>query len=62
MRSGIKPVQDVFEAAALFADAVRGRHFQAVDEQRVRIDRLAAHLFDLAHLDEAAVERGVEQA
>ena len=28
----------------------------------VRIDRLASHFLDLAHLDEAAVERGIEQA
>ena len=38
------------------------RHLQAVDEHLVGIDRLASHLLDLAHLDEAAIERGVEQA
>ena len=35
---------------------------KSVDEQLVGVDRLAAHLLDLAHLDRAAVEVGVEQA
>ena len=49
----IHPVQDVLETAALFADAVFDRYAQSVDEQLIRIDGLAAHLFDLAHLDKA---------
>ena len=59
---GVHAVQDVFEAPALLADAVGDRHRQLVDEQLVRVDGLAAHLLDLAHLDAAAVEIGVEQA
>ena len=59
---GVQPVQDVFEAAPLLADAVLERHFQPVEEELVRIDRLAAHLLDLAHLDARAIEIRVEQA
>ena len=57
----VHPVQDVLEALAFLADAVLERHLEPVDEQHVRIDRVAAHLGDLAHLDGAAVEVGVEQ-
>ena len=59
---GIHAVQDVFEAAAFLADAVVGRHVQSVDEDLIGIDRVAPHLVDHAHLDMAAIERGVEQA
>ncbi len=47
---------------AFLADAILERDFQSVDKHLVGIDRGAAHLLDLAYLDEAAVERGVEQA
>ncbi len=57
----IEAVEDVLEAAAFLADAILDRHFQAVDEHLVGVDRFATHLVDLAHFDEAAVERGVEQ-
>ena len=55
-------MQEILEAAALFADPVRGRHRQAVDEQLVGVDCLAAHFRDLAHLDVTAIERRIEQA
>ncbi|MNY23978.1 hypothetical protein D3C86_1576660 [compost metagenome] len=55
-------MQDVLEASALLANAVRRRHHQAVDEQHVRVHGAAAHLVDLAHLDVLAVQRRVEQA
>ena len=54
-------MQDVVEAAAFLADAVLQRHRQLVEEELVGIDRLAAHLVDLAHLDVAAVEIGIEE-
>ena len=47
---------------ALFVDPVFDRYLHAVDEQLVGIDRLAAHLLDLAHLDLAAVQVGTKQA
>ena len=36
----IKPVQEILEAAALFADPIRGRHRQAVDEQLIGVTAL----------------------
>ena len=57
---GVEAVQDVAEALAFFADAVLIGDEQAVDEDRVRVDRLAAHLRDAVHVDLAAVEVGVE--
>src|SRR5688572_6156438 len=59
---GIHAVQDVFEAAALLADAVGGRRAQPVDEELVGVDAAASHLVDRAHLDPGAVEVGVEEA
>ena len=53
---GIEAVQDVVEALALLADAIGRRHRQFLDEQHVRIHRLAAHFLDLAHFDVAPVE------
>ena len=44
------------------ADAVLDRDLEPVDEDLVGVDRLAAHLLDLAHLDVLAVEVGVEEA
>ena len=55
-------MQDIFEAAPLFAEAIFERNFEILDEELVGIDRLAAHLLDLAHRDPAAVEIGIEQA
>ena len=59
---GVHAVQDVLEALVFFADAVLGGHLQAVDEELVGVDALAAHLLDFAHLDLATVQVGVEQA
>ena len=53
-------MQDVGEALALLADAVLLGHEQAVDEDGVGVDRLAAHLRDAPHVDLGAVEVGVE--
>ena len=47
----VHAVQDVLEALALLADAILQRHRQAVEEQLVGVDRLAAHLVDHARLD-----------
>ncbi len=55
-------MQDVVEPAALFAQPVLDWNAQVVDEQLVRVDRLAAHLRDLAHLDGFAIEVAIEQA
>ena len=60
MRSGLRLCEDVAEALALLADAVLVGDEQAVDEDRVRIDRLAAHLGDPVDVDLRAVEVGVE--
>jgi hypothetical protein len=57
---GIHAVQDIVEAAAFLADAVLQRHRHRVEEELVGIHRLAAHLVDLAHLHEAAIEIGIE--
>ena len=58
---GVEAVQQIVEALAFLADAVLERHLQAVDEDLVGVDRLAAHLVDLGDLDLGAVEVGVEQ-
>ena len=58
---GIHAVQDVLEALALLADAIGLGHRQRVEEHLVRVDRVPAHLLDLAHLDVLAVEVGIEQ-
>src|SRR4029077_13843544 len=57
----IETVEDIFKTVAFLADAVLDRHVEAVDENLIGVDRLPSHLLDLAHLDEAAVERGEEQ-
>ena len=44
-------VQDVAESLALLADQVLVGDEQIVDEQHVRVDRLAAHLLDQLHLN-----------
>ena len=57
---GVEAIEDVAEAPPLLADAVGLGHEQPVDEDGVGVDRLAAHLGDLAHLDLGAVEVGVK--
>ena len=59
---GIHAVQDVFEAAALLAEAIFDRNFKILEEQFVGIDGLAAHLLDFMNGDAAAIEIGIEQA
>src|SRR5439155_15391535 len=56
----VHAVQDVIEAAALFAQPVLDRDAQVVDKELVRVDRLAPHLRDLAHLDGLAVEVAIK--
>src|SRR5262249_57553625 len=56
----IDAVQDVVEATAFLADAILQRHRQRVEKELVGVDRLAAHLVDLAHLDVAPPEVGVD--
>ena len=58
---GIHAVQDVAKAASFIADAIFDRHLKPVDEHLIGIDRAPSHFLDLAHFDEAAVERGIEQ-
>src|SRR6185312_16686777 len=58
----IHAVQDLLEALAFLADEIGARHLETVDEKHVRIDRLAAHLGDLAHFDGGAIEGGIEEA
>ena len=53
-------MQDVGEALAFFADAVGLWNEQAVDEDRVGVHRVAAHLRDAVHVDLATVQVGVE--
>src|SRR5207247_5970204 len=48
---GVHAVQDVLEALAFLADAVRRGHRQAVEEPLVRVDGMPADLLDLAHFD-----------
>ena len=58
---GVEAVQQIAEALALLADPVFSGNPEAVDEQFVRVDRVAAHLDDLARRHRAAVEVGIEQ-
>ena len=58
---GVHAVQDVLEALAFFSNAVCSRHRHAIEEHLVRVDRLAAHLLDLSHLDPTAIEVGVKE-
>ena len=44
----VQPVQQIVEALAFLADPVLLRHRQAVEEDLVRIDRVAAHLGNLS--------------
>src|SRR5688572_15894026 len=57
----IHAVQDVLETLAFLADAIGLGHRQRVEEHLVRVDRVAAHLLDLAHLDVLAVEVRIEE-
>ena len=57
----VHAVQDAGEALALIADAVLDGNGHGIEEHLVGIDRHAAHLVDLAHLDVRAVERGIEE-
>ncbi len=59
---GIHPVQDVFEAAAFLADPVLHRNLEILEEQLVGVDRLAAHLLDLARVHALAIEVGIEES
>ncbi len=58
---GVEAVEQVAEAFAFLADAVFVGDEEVVDEDRVRIHGVAAHLRDAAHFDAGAVEVGVEQ-
>ena len=54
-------MQNVFEPAPLFTDAVGYRHFQSVNKQLVGIDSFATHFFNLANINFAAVEISMKQ-
>ena len=59
---GVDPVQNVVEAAALFADEVFLGDVQVVDEQHVGIDRLAPEFVQFLDLDRLRVDVGEEEA
>src|ERR1700733_3061476 len=59
---GIEAVEDVAESLALFADPVRFRNEQPVDEDGVGIDRFAAHLRYAADLDLGTIQVGVKNS
>src|SRR4029077_6088364 len=59
---GVHAMENVFEAPALLADAVRGRNAKAIEENLILIPRLAPHLLDLADLDARSIDGGVEEA
>src|SRR5437899_2019022 len=56
----VETVQEILESLAFLSDAILLRYKQVIDEDRVRVDRLASHLGDALDLDFAAVEVGVE--
>src|SRR6516162_1584742 len=58
----VHAVQNIFEPASLFADAIIDRNLEPLDEELVGVDGLAPHLLDLVDLDPVAIEVGVEQA
>src|SRR5258708_29298277 len=57
---GIEAMQDVGKALALLADPVGFRNEQAVDEDGIGIDRLAAHLGNAMNIDLRPIEVSVE--
>src|SRR3981081_435714 len=57
---GIEAVQDVGKTLALLADPVGLRNEQAVDEDGIGIDRLAAHFRNAVNIGLGPVEVGVE--
>ncbi len=58
----IHAVQDVFKTPPLLAEAILNGNLEILEEQLVRVDRLATHLLDLVHRDPLAIEVRVEQA
>ncbi len=58
---GIHAVQDVFEAAALLAEAIFHRNLEVFEKKFVGVDDLAAHLLDLMDLDALAIEIRIER-
>jgi len=57
----IQPLQEIFETSALFPDQMLFRHFQAINEERVTLDRLTAHFRDRIGFDLAAIKIGIEE-
>ena len=57
----VQAVQQIAKTLAFLADAILERHRQAVDEDLVRVDRLAPHLVDHPHVAVRTVQVGVEQ-
>src|SRR6478735_6026855 len=58
---GVHALQDVFKAAAFFADAVSGRYRQRINKQLIGVDRASSHLGDFAYIDILSIERRVEK-
>ena len=56
----VQAVEDIAKALALLADPIGFGDEQVIDEDRIGIDGLAAHLLDLADLDRGTVEIGIE--
>src|SRR3546814_3144990 len=57
---GIEAVEYIFEAPALLADQILVGHKQVVDEDGIRVDRIAAKFGDATDLDLGAVKISVE--
>jgi hypothetical protein len=57
----VQAVEKIAKPPALVADPVAHGHPQAVVEDHVRVDRVAAHLRDLADLDMGRIQLGEEQ-
>src|ERR1700733_13231576 len=57
---GIETMQNVGKALALLADPIRIRNEKAIDENRIGVDRLAAHLRDSMDIDLRSIEIGVK--
>src|SRR3546814_8327306 len=57
---GVQAVEDIAEALAFLTDPILFGDEQSVDEDRVRIDRLATHFRNLVDVDLRAIKIGVE--
>src|SRR5215212_7259482 len=59
---GIQAMEQITKAFTVLAYPVFLRHFEAVDEKQIGIDRVTAHLGDFFDLHLRSVEVGIEKA